>query len=459
MILLFLTAIPLLGGILSAMWERRAAAISAMSIATAFALTIYAYFWGESLTSLEDFWLVEYKAGWFYLGLDGLSFVLLLTSEIVAGLALVLSIDKPKEQFFLLTTLAGLIGLLLSIDLLAFFVFWELMLVPVYFWVLLYGKERKIFAALQFIVFTQLSGLVLLASIIALFSYAGTLDLNQLSGIQLPKNIEFWIASCFTLAFLIKLPAFPFHTWMPSLFRDAPIPAILAGLLVKTGAYGFLRFVLPLFPQSSLTLAPFMMFLGAIGVVYGAVLAFSQKNPRKVLAYSTLSHASLMLMGLFSNNLLALSGVIVLIITHTLSSAGLFIALEAHFGFSLFFAMAALGLPGLGNFVGELLLLFGLFQQHPWAAIVGASSLVLGAAYMLRLIIQLYYGSPKPNSLKKSPIVACSVIALILLWIGLFPAPLLDLVMPTWKDENTEPAGEPEPGPEEEIPVDGESNA
>lgn len=457
MILIFLLAIPLLGGILSAIWGRKSSAISALSIAIVFILTTYAYFWGESQTGLEDFWLVEYKANWFHLGLDGLSFVLLLTSEIIAGLALILSFDKPKEQFFLLTTLSGLIGLLLSIDLLAFFVFWELMLVPVYLWVLLYGKERKIFAALQFIIFTQLSGLALLASIVALFSYTGTLDVNQLSGIQLPKHIEFWIASGFTLAFLIKLPAFPFHTWMPSLFRDAPISAILTGLLVKTGAYGFLRFVLPLFPESSLKLAPFMMFLGAIGVVYGAVLAFSQKNPRKVLAYSTLSHASLMLMGLFSNNLLALSGVIVLIITHALASAGLFVALEAHFGFSLFFAMATLGLPGLGNFVGELLLLFGLFQHHPWAAIVGATSLVLGAAYMLRLMIQLYYGSPKPNDLRRAPVVACSGIALILLWIGLFPAPLLDLVAPTWKDENTEPAQEPEP--EEEIPAEGEGNA
>lgn len=452
MMLLFLLATPLLGGILSALWQRRASTISAVSIIGVFVLTLVAYFWGESQTGLEDFWLLEYKKDWFYLGLDGLSFVLLLTSEIIAGLALVLSFDKPKEQFFLLTTLTGLIGLLLSIDLLAFFVFWELMLIPIYFWVLAYGKERKIFAALQFIIFTQLSGLILLASIIALFSYTGTLDLNQLSVIELPKNVEFWIASGFTLAFLIKLPAFPLHTWMPSLFRDAPIPAILVGLLVKTGAYGFLRFVLPLFPTSSLRLAPFMMFLGGIGVIYGAVLAFSQKNPRKVLAYSTLSHASLMLMGLLSNNLLALSGVIVLLVTHALTSAGLFIVLEAHFGFSLFFAMALLGLPGLGNFVGELLLLFGLFEQHPWAAMVAATSLVLGAAYMLRLMIQLYYGTSRINNLKRAPVLACSGIALILLWIGLFPAPLLDLVVPTWTDENIEPAPE-------EIPIEGESNA
>lgn len=452
MILLFLLAIPLLGGLVSLFWERRASYISALSLAGVFALTLYAYFWGESRISLEDFWLLEYKKDWFYLGLDNLSFVLLLTSEIMAGLALVISHDKPKEQFFLLTTLSGLIGLLLSVDLLAFFVFWELMLVPVYFWVLAYGKERKTFAALQFIVFTQTSGLILLASIIALFNYTGTLDLNQLSQVQLPRGAEFWIASGFTLAFLIKLPAFPFHVWMPSLFRDAPIPAILAGLLIKTGAYGIFRFVLPLFPQSTLTLAPFMIFLGGIGVIYGAVLAYSQKNPRKVLAYSTLSHASLMLMGLFSNNILALTGVIVLILTQALSTAGLFIALEAHFGLSLFFTMAALGLPGLGNFVGELLLLFGLFQHHPWATIAGAFSLVLGAAYMLRLMIQLYYGAPKTNNLQSSPVLACGIVALILLWIGLFPAPLLDLIVPTWEGDSSEPVPE-------EIPIEGESNA
>lgn len=356
----------------------------------------------------------------------------------MAVLALVICFDKPKEQFFLLTTLAGLVGLLLSIDLLAFFVFWELMLIPVYFWVLAYGKERRIFAALQFIIFTQASGLVLLASIIALFSYTGTLDLNQLSLISLPKNVEFWIASGFTLAFLIKLPAFPLHAWMPSLFREAPIAGILSGLLLKTGAYGFLRFVLPLFPESSQRLAPFMIFLGAIGVVYGAVLAFSQKNPRKVLAYSTLSHASLMLMGLFSNNLLALTGVIVLMLTQALASAGLFYCLRGTLWFEFIFCDGDFGIAKFRQFVGELLLLFGLFQQHPIAAIIGASSLVLGTAYMLRLMIQLYYGTPKPNTLRKSSVLACSAIALILIWIGLFPAPLLDLVVPTWKDDNAQ---------------------
>jgi NADH-quinone oxidoreductase subunit M len=452
MILLLLIAIPLLGSLLSAGWQRKASIISALSITAVVALTLYAYFWGESRTSLEDFWLMEYKRGWFYLGLDNLSFVLLLTSQLIAGLTLVISRDKPKEQFFLLTTLSGLIGLLLSIDLLAFFIFWELMLIPVYFWVLFYGKERKVFAALQFIIFTQASGLILLASIIALFNYTGTLDLNQLSQVQLPRGIEFWIASGFTLAFLIKLPAFPFHVWMPSLFRDAPIPAILSGLLIKTGVFGIFRFVLPLFPKSALLVAPFMIFLGGIGVIYGAILAYSQKNPRKVLAYSTLSHAGLMLMGLFSNNLLALTGVIVLVITQALSTAGLFIVLEAHFGLSLFFTMATLGLPGLANFVGELLLLMGLFQHHPRAAIVGALSLVLGAAYMLRLIIQIYYGTSKSNHLERAPVLACSIIAAILLWIGLFPAPLLDLVVPTWGSEMTEPILE-------EILMEGENNA
>lgn len=448
MILLLLIAVPVLGGILAALWQRKAPWIAAISLLGVSAIAVYGYFWGESKSGLEDLWLLEYQKNWFALGLDSLSFVLIVTSIILASLALVISFDKPKEQSFLLMTLAGLLGLLLSVNLLAFFIFWELMLIPVYFWVLAYGKERKVFAALQFIIFTQASGLLLLASIVALFSYTGTLNLNELSLITLPERIEFWIAFGFTLAFLIKLPAFPLHNWVPSLFREAPIPAILSGLMLKTGAYGFLRFVLPLFPASSVQLAPLMIFLGSTGVIYGAILAFSQKNPRKVLAYSTLSHASLILMGLFSNDTLALSGVIVLILTHALTTSGLFIVLEAHFGLSLFFAMATLGLPGLGNFVGELLLLFGLFQQHPLAAILGASSLILGAVYMLRLIIQLYYGAPKANTLSRKSLIACSGIALVLLWVGLFPAALLDLTMPTWKEDNTpiepeleEPAG------------------
>lgn len=437
MILLYLLLIPILGACLGLGCSRKSNLISTLTLTTVFVLTLASYWLGESRTGLEDFWLLEFKKSWFYLGLDGFSFVMLLLSEIMAGVGLVLLIHKPKEQFLLLTTLSGLLGLFLAVDLLAFFVFWELMLIPVYFWVLLFGKERKIFAASQFIIFTQASGLILLGAIVALYSFTGTLDTNQIANMTLPRSVEFWIASALTLAFLIKLPAFPFHVWMPSLFRDAPVAAIISGLLIKTGAYGILRFVLPLFPRAALTLAPSMILLGGIGVIYGAVLAFSQKNPRKVLAYSTLSHASLMLMGLFSNHLLALSGSIVLIVTHALAAAGLFVAIEAHLGFTLFFAMALLGLPGLGNFVGELLLLFGLFQKHPIATIVGASSLVLSAAYMLRLISQIYYGSERPNTLSKAPLIACSVLAALILWIGLTPAPLLDLIEPSWTEDIT----------------------
>ena len=437
MMLLSLLIIPGVGSILAALWQRKASQLSTVSLVSVLGLTIYAYFRGESLSGLEDFWLLEYQYGWLHLALDGLSLTLILTSELLALLALTLC--HPKEQFFLLSTLAGLIGLLLSIDLLAFFVFWELMLMPIYFWLLAYGKERKNFTALQFIIFTQASGLLLLGSIIALFSYTGSLNLNELNLIALPKNVEFLLACGFTFAFLIKLPAFPLHVWMPSLFREAPIPAILSGLLLKTGAYGILRFVLPIFPESVLRLAPFMIFLGAITVIYGAVLAFSQKNPRKVLAFSTLSHAGLMLMALFSNNLFASTGVIVLMITQALTTAGLFIALETHFGLSLFFVMATLGLPGLGNFIGELMVLFGLFEQHPWAAIVGASGLVLGAAYMLRLVVQINYGTSRSNHLNQVSVYACSAIVMLLIWMGLFPAPVLDLIVPNLPEDTSQP--------------------
>ncbi|MES2504735.1 MAG: NADH-quinone oxidoreductase subunit M [Myxococcota bacterium] len=440
MTLLLIVALPVFGALLGLLAKRWASYISLVSLLAVIALTLTAYGWGEAASSLEDLWLFEYKFQWLHFALDGLSFVLLLTAEALAAIGLVLSWNRPREQFYLLTTVAGLFGLLLSIDLLAFFIFWELMLLPVYFWVLQFGREKRNFAALQFIIFTQASGLLLLASIVALFVLTGTTNSIELMEIALPRSIELWIASGFILAFLIKLPVFPFHTWMPSMFDDAPKVAVISGLLLKTGAYGFLRFVLPMFPEISAMLAPFMMCLGVISVIYGAVLAFAQKNPRKVLAYATLSHAGLMLMGLFSGNVLALNGVIVLMVTGVLATAGLFISLELHLGFSIFFAMASIGLPGLGNFIGEWLLLFGLFQQRPWTAILGSLTLVLGAAYMLRLLIQLFYGENRPaadpaefTNVKR---VSCLLAAALLLWIGLSPAALLDLTVPAWTDAN-----------------------
>ncbi len=442
MMLLSIFLVPLVASLIVLVFPRRANWISSSALVLSFLLTVLAYARGESGSTLEDFWLLQFKSDWLYFGLDGLSFVLLLSAEIMAAFALTTVVDKAKEQVFLLMTFAGLVGLLLAVDMLAFFVFWELMLLPVYFWVLAAGREGKTFPALQFIIFTQASGLLLLASVIAIFVFSGTTDPNQMSLEHIGPGAQLWIVMGLAAAFLVKFPIFPFHTWMPALFAEAPLGAIISGLLLKTGAYGFLRFVLPLFPAASRQLAPFMMVLGGITVVYASVLAFSQKRNRKVLAYSMIAHAGLMLMGIFSQNPLALSGAVLLVVTQSLSMAGLFLSLEAHLGFTLFFVMASLGLPGLGNFVGEWLVLFGLFQENPWMAVIGSLSLILGAAYMIRLVIRIYYGRSESLVLNmtRPQLGLCFVTAALLIWIGLSPAALLDLTVPSWGDDWSEPA-------------------
>ncbi|MBL4818598.1 MAG: hypothetical protein JKY15_05120 [Deltaproteobacteria bacterium] len=436
MILLAIFLLPLIVAFLLPFLPRYSGLVSLASILVIAALTLSAYSIGESSSSLEDVWLMEFKRGWLYFALDGLSFVLLLTSQLLGALSLVTVWQNARQQMFLLLTLSGTIGLLLSIDLLAFFIFWEIMLLPTYFWVLSAGKEGKSFPVLQFIIFTQASGLLLLGSVVALLTLTGTTNLNQLLSIELSQAAELWIASGFIIAFLIKFPIFPFHVWMPSLFAESALGAIISGLLLKTGAYGFLRFVLPLFPKASMQLSSLMMFLGAASVLYGALLAFSQKNPAKVFAYSIISHAGLMLMGLFSDHQLALNGVIVLMVTQAIATAGFMMSLNKHLGFSLFFAMASLGLPGLGNFVGEWLLLFGLFQSYPQMAVLGSLSLILGAAYFLKMLTQIYYERREAmTSISRMRFSACLSIAVLLLWIGLFPADLLDLTTQVWRED------------------------
>lgn len=424
----------------------------------------------------------EWRAPWFpqwgiewYFALDGLSFVLLLLVFVMTILAS-FSVDRFELKqpglfhALLLSTSSGVIGVLLSMDLFVFFVFWELMLVPVYVMCFAWGGKNKNFATIQFFIMTQVSGLFLLASILLwVFVYhtqtgVYTFDYWQLLENPLDSTWGYWVLFGFLVAFLVKLPAFPFHVWLPPLLAEAPVAPLLIAVMVKTGAYGLLRFVCPLLEMGFVAFTPYLIVLGVIGIVYGAVLAFAQTDSRKVLAYSTLSHMGFILLGILSQEEFAFSGVVVLLVTQALSTGallmlfshieaqtheldmkkigGLFKVLPSLTVFSLILIMASIGLPGLGNFIGEWLVLLGIIHGSNVVAICAATSLVLSAIYSLWLVQRLFFGPLQGVSslidLSKSQIVIFTSVIVLLVSIGLYPAPLLDIVASSWQSEGVE---------------------
>ena len=320
--------------------------------------------------------------------MDGLSLILILLTLVLGVIAVISSWDEDNDRqgFFqanILWTLAGVVGVFLAMDLFLFFLFWEVMLVPMYLLIAIWGHEGKAYASMKFFIFTQLSGLLMLVAILILaflhYSATGSYSFSyfDLLNTQMSSSIAHWLMLGFFIAFVVKLPAFPFHTWLPDAHTQAPTAGsvILAGILLKTGAYGLIRFTVPLFPEAALAFAPVAMFLGVAGIIYGAILAFAQSDFKRLVAYSSVSHMGFVLLGVFAWNSLALQGAVMQMVAHGFSTAALFMiagALQQRLhtrnmdemgglwhhmprmgAVALFFVLASLGMPGLGNFVAE----------------------------------------------------------------------------------------------------------
>ena len=336
-----------------------------------------------------------------------------------------------------------------------------MMLFPMYFLIAIWGHEDRFRASVKFFLFTQLSGLLMLMTIIGLyfvhgrstgiysFGYADLLS-TPMSGLT-----SILLASGFLIAFLVKLPAVPFHTWLPDAHTQAPTAGsvILAGLLLKTGAYGLLRFVVPLFPSASAQLSLLMMVLAVISILYGGVLVFAQNDVKRLVAYTSISHMGFVLLGAFSRNELALQGAVIMIICHALSTGALFMlvgVVQARLGTRdldrmgglwpaaprlggvwLFFALASLGLPGLGNFIGEFMVLLGTWAVNRTAAIIGAIGFVVATIYALWMMHRIFFGQERertriPDLVPAEMLVLGAMIA-ALVWIGLYPQPILNV--------------------------------
>jgi NADH-quinone oxidoreductase subunit M len=489
MTLLCLLVVPFIGGSLCC-WLQRFGAAHARRVALgtmALTLALAAGLWlsGDysqtllpSGASQPGHWAQHFSVPWiprlgirFSLGLDGLSLLLVTLTALLGVLAVACSwreIESDAGFFYmnLLWNLAGVIGVFLATDLFLFFLFWEVMLVPMFFLIALWGHDipggrPRLYAAIKFFIFTQSAGLVMLVAILALvfahYRASGVLTFGYADLLATPMSTRtgLWILIGFFLGFAVKLPVVPLHSWLPDAHSQAPTAGsvILAGVLLKTAAYGLLRYLLPLFPAAVAQLAPVAMWLGVLGIVYGAVCAFGQNDAKRLVAYTSISHMGFILVGVFAGTEEALQGVIMQILAHGISAAGLFIlcgelyerletrdlrnmgGLWARFSnlpqFGLFFILASLGLPGLGNFLGEFLILLGTFKTHPGMAMLAAVGLVLSAVYSLILMQRAFYGrsgadSPLPDLDRREFAILSSLMA-VTIWLGLYPRPFFEV--------------------------------
>lgn len=477
MILVYLIVILLTGaflawvtGRLNPVWPR---IISLAALGLDFILILP--FISQSI-STDSKWLIDFNTDWipafgisFHLALDGLSLLMLLLTFFLGIISVIISWKEMNEKvgffhFNLLLILAGIIGVFLSLDLFLFYFFWELMLVPMYFLIGIWGHENRIKASYKFFLYTQASGLLMFISILAIYFLHGnstgsyTFDYTQLLGTEMSSSVAFLIMSGFLAAFLVKLAVVPFHNWLPDAHTEAPTAGslILAALLLKTGAYGLLRFVVPLFPSASAAFAPVGMLLGVTGILYGSKLAFAQTDLKRLVAYTSVSHMGFVLLGVFSFNELAYQGVVMQMIAHGISTGALFIMagqlserihtrdLNKMGGLwekapvmgsiGLIFSMASLGLPGLGNFIAELLILIGTFKANVLMACLASLGLIAATIYSLRILQKVFFGE-KNHDWKitdltiREKFVSASLVVVIV-WLGLFPTTVFNIAKP-----------------------------
>lgn len=482
MILLCLLFIPLIGSAAAWVSERgerpwpRFVACVTFVLELVLATSLWVSY-AEVTASAGTSWIAEWSGSWipswgisFHLAVDGFSLSLILLTAFLGLMAVLASRTEIREHVglfhaCLLWTITGIVGLFMAMDLFLFFLFWEIMLMPMYLLIVLWGHERRFAAGYKFMLFTQAGSLLLLLAIVGLAflhhrqQNVWSFDYAALLGTNTKGPVGWWLMLGFFLAFAVKLPVVPLHPWLPDAHTEAPTggSVILAGLLLKTGAYGLIRFTLPLFPEASRQAAAGILWLGVAGILYGAVLSFAQRDLKRLVAYSSISHLGFVLLGIYSFARPALDGAVMQMLAHGFSTGALFMlvgSLQERLhtrdldrmgglwtdwprlsSLLLFFAVASLGLPGLGNFIGEFLVLLGAFPFTPWAAAIATFGLVLAAAYALALVQRAVHG-PSAHAVR-GPDLATStawplvMMAMLLLWLGLYPRPLFSLVSPT----------------------------
>ena len=410
-------------------------------------------------------WIPQFGIS-YAVGVDGISLLLVMLTSLLMVTAILSSWTAVREKLraylaCMLLLETAMVGVFVATDLFAFYVFWEAMLVPMYFLIGIWGGQRRIYAAVKFFLFTMAGSVLMLVAIVTLvvihYRTSGYLsfDLATLTGLPVPAGTQKWLFAAFALAFAIKVPMFPLHTWLPDAHVEAPTAGsvILAGVLLKMGTYGFVRFCLPLFPQASLSAVPIISTLAVIGIIYGALVALVQSDVKRLVAYSSVSHLGFVMLGVFALNHQGISGGILQMVNHGLSTGALFAIVGmlyerrhtreiADFGgistpmpvFALLFmvvTLSSIGLPGLNGFVGEFLVLVGAFREHPGFAVVATLGVVLAAWYMLWMFQRVMFGKvslPENRALRDlsfREVMVLLPLVVFIVWIGVYPKTFL----------------------------------
>jgi NADH-quinone oxidoreductase subunit M len=475
-ILSILIFLPIVGiGILLILDRKRHKGLKITTLAICvveFLVSLPLWFDFNSQTAAMQFverreWMPTYGIS-YYVGIDGFSLLLIMLTTFLTPLCVLATwedIQVRVKEFMvcLLALMSGMIGVFVSLDLFLFYVFWEVMLIPMYLLIGVWGNPaRRVYAAIKFFLFTMFGSLLMLVAILVLYFHYGkttgtyTFDLLKLYGVSIPFNMQFWMFLAFGLAFAIKVPMFPFHTWLPDAHTEAPTvgSVILAAVLLKMGTYGFLRFNMPLFTEAAHYFVPLFSILAVIGIVYGALVSMVQKDLKRLIAFSSVSHLGFVMLGLFTFTMPGVQGGIIQMINHGLSTGALFLIvgtiyerrhtrLISEFGglctpmpvFAIIFmivTLSSIGLPGLNGFVGEFLILLGTFQTNKIYATIAATGVIFAACYMLWMFQRVVFGqvtNDKNKDLKDlswREIAIFAPLILFIIWIGVYPSTFLD---------------------------------
>lgn len=399
-------------------------------------------------------WIPEWGIR-YALGVDGISILFVLLSTLLTVLCITVSWHSIKEktkEFYaaILLTEGAMIGVFCSLDLFLFYIFWEAMLIPMFLLIGVWGGPERVYAAIKFFLFTLAGSVLMLVGIVVLYLNTGSLDILQMRATDYPYELQLILFWAFFAAFAVKVPMFPVHTWLPDAHTEAPTAGsvLLAGILIKMGAYGFLRLSIPLFPEASQAMAPIMMILSVIAIIYGGIICFAQTDLKRLIAYSSVSHMGFVTLGIFALNTQGIQGGILQMVNHGIITGALFLCvgmlydrthtrqtadyggvasvLPIYAAFFMIFTLAAIGLPGTNGFIGEILILIGGFKASKIIGVLAATGMIIGAAYMLWLYQKVFFINVGPKVYGHKDIDAREVLTLIpliilVIWIGLYP--------------------------------------
>jgi len=481
-ILTLVTFFPLIGAVLLLLVPRaRHDSVKSISLIIAFITMLLSFMLYAMFDPLANGMQFEVNIPWitslgihYHMGIDGISLLLIVLTAILTVLCILASwnsITTGVKGYFISMLLleTGMIGVFCALDLFLFYVFWEVMLIPMYFIIGVWGGPRRVYAAIKFVLFTMFGSLLMLVAVLyMLFAYQNfsgeySFDMLKLMEMPIAYQTQLWLFGAFALAFAIKVPMFPFHTWLPDAHVEAPTAGsvILAGVLLKMGTYGFIRICLPMFPEATIAYLPYICVLALIAIIYGALVSMVQKDVKSLVAFSSVSHMGFIMLGMFVLNLEGFEGAVLQMINHGISTGALFLVVGmiyerrhtrmiAEFGgvakvmptyaaIFMIVTLSSIGLPLTNGFVGEFLILLGAFKASYLYGIIAASGVVFAACYMLWMYQRVFFGKvtrEENKSLKdidwREKIILVPLVLLIF-WIGIYPKPFLERIEPAAK--------------------------